>query len=50
MTYTSNAIKGNSLTLTETKIFLEIGLTASGKPIKDAYEAVGQSEADDFML
>ena len=49
LTYTSNALEGNSLTLTETKILLEDGLTVSGKPIKDCYEAEGHAEAFDFM-
>ena len=30
-TYTSNALEGNSLTLTETKVLLEDGLTVGGK-------------------
>ena len=50
LTYTSNALEGNSLTLTETKVLLEDGLTVSGKPIKDCYEAEGHAEAFDYML
>jgi len=50
MTYTSNALEGNTLTLTETKILLEDGLTAGGKPLKDSYEALGHADAYDFML
>ena len=50
LTYTSNALEGNSLTLTETKVLLEDGLTVSGKPIKDCYEAEGHAEAFDFMI
>lgn len=34
LTYTSNAIEGNSLTETETKIILEDGITIGGKSIK----------------
>jgi len=49
LTYTSNALEGNSLTETETKIVLEDGITIGGKPLKDHYEAVGHSEAFDFM-
>ena len=49
LTYTSNALEGNSLTLTETKVLLEDGLTVSGKPIKDCYEATGHAEAFDYM-
>lgn len=49
LTYSSNALEGNSLTETETKIILEDGLTVSGKPLRDHYEALGHSEAYDFM-
>ena len=49
-TYTSNALEGNSLTLTETKVLLEDGITAGGKPIRDCYEAAGHALAYDFML
>lgn len=50
LTYSSNALEGNSLTLTETKVLLEDGLTVGGKPIKDYYEATGHARAYDFML
>ena len=49
MTYSSNALEGNSLTETETKIVLEDGITIGGKPIKDYYEALGHSEAYDYI-
>jgi Fic family protein len=49
-TYTSNALEGSTLTLTETKILLEDGLTAGGKPLRDSYEALGHAIAYDFML
>ena len=49
LTYSSNAIEGNTLTETETKIVLEDGLTVSGKPLRDHYEASGHSEAFDFI-
>jgi len=49
LTYTSNAIEGNSLTETETKVVLEDGITIGGKPIKDYYEALGHSEAYDYI-
>ena len=42
LTYSSNAIEGNTLTLSETKILLEDGLTVGGKPIRDYYEAIGK--------
>ena len=49
-TYTSNALEGNSLTLTETKVLLEDGIAAGGKPVRDCYEATGHAKAYDFML
>jgi Fic family protein len=49
LTYTSNALEGNSLTLTETKVLLEDGITTGGKPINDCYEATGHAEAYDYM-
>ena len=48
-TYTSNALEGNSLTETETKVILEDGITVGGKPIRDYYEALGHSEAYDYI-
>lgn len=50
MTYSSNALEGNSLTLSETKVLLEDGITVGGKPIRDCYEATGHAKAYDFML
>lgn len=49
LTYSSNALEGNSLTETETKIVIEDGITIGGKPLKDHLEAVGHSEAFDLM-
>lgn len=49
LTFTSNALEGNSLTETETKVVLEDGITIGGKPIKDYYEAMGHGEAYDYM-
>jgi len=50
MTYSSNALEGNSLTLIETKVLLEDGITVGGKPIRDCYEATGHARAYDYML
>jgi len=50
LTYSSNALEGNSLTLTETKVLLEDGITVGGKPIRDIYEATGHASAFDFMM
>ena len=49
LTYTSNALEGNTLTESETKIVLEEGITIGGKPLKDHLEAQGASEAYNFM-
>lgn len=49
LTYTSNALEGNSLTEVETKIVLEEGLTIGGKPMKDHLEAIGHSEAYELI-
>ncbi len=49
LTYSSNAIEGNSLTETETKIVLQDGITIGGKPLKDHYEAIGHSQAYDLL-
>lgn len=49
LTYTSNALEGNSLTESETKVVVEDGLTIGGKPLKDVYEATGHAKAYDFL-
>src|SRR6202051_3670161 len=45
LTYTSNAIEGNTLTLRETAEVIEHGLTVGGKPLRDHLEAVDHYEA-----
>jgi len=50
LTWTSNALEGNTLNELETKILLEDGLTIGGKPIRDTLEAVGHSRAYDYMF
>ena len=49
LTWSSNALEGNSLTESETKVVLEDGLTVGGKPIRDYYEATGHARAYDAM-
>lgn len=49
LTYSSNALEGNSLTESETKVVLEDGITIGGKPMKDHFEAIGHSEAFDLL-
>ncbi len=48
LTYSSNAIEGNTLTLQETAIVLEKGVTVRGKPLKDHQEAVDHFDALKF--
>lgn len=50
LTWSSNALEGNSLTESETKVLLEDGLTVGGKPLRDTFEATGHAEAYDFMF
>ena len=49
-TYHSDAIEGNTLTLQETKLVLEEGVTIGGKPLKDHIEARNDAEAFDLMI
>ena len=49
LTWASNALEGNSLTESETKVVLEDGITIGGKPLKDHYEAIGHAEAFDYL-
>ena len=50
LTYTSNALEGNSLSLSETKIILEDGITVGGKPLREIYEVTGHGDAYDYMF
>jgi Fic family protein len=43
--YASNAIEGNTLTLGETALVVQYGITVSGKPLKDHLEALDHIEA-----
>jgi Fic family protein len=45
LTYTSNAIEGNTLTLRETAEVIEHGITVGGKQLKEHLEAVDHYEA-----
>ena len=49
-TYNSNAIEGSSLTLRETAIVLNEGITIVNKPLKDHFAAIGHKEAFYFVL
>jgi Fic family protein len=48
-THDSTAIEGNTLTLGETVKVLELGLTISGKPLKDHEEVYGHAKAVELI-
>jgi Fic family protein len=48
--WSSNAIEGFSYTESETKVLIEDGLTAGGKPISDAFAVIGHARAYDHMF
>jgi Fic family protein len=50
LTWSSNAMEGNTLTESETKVVLEDGLTIGGKPLRDHLEAQGHADAFDHMV
>lgn len=45
LTYTSNAVEGNTLSPVETTLVIEKGITVSGKPLKDHLEALDHYDA-----
>src|SRR5580693_423937 len=45
LTYTSNAIEGNTLSPVETTLVIEHGVTIGGKPLKDHLEALDHYDA-----
>lgn len=47
--YTSNAIEGNTLTMYETRMILETGVTIVGKPLREHLEVVNLKEAIEFV-
>ena len=49
MTYNSNGIEGNSLTLKETFLVINEGITIKGKPLRDHLEAKNHYEALEFL-
>lgn len=48
-TYDSNRIEGNTLTLMETSLVINEGITISGKPLREHLEAINHNEAIDFI-
>jgi Fic family protein len=49
-TYHSNAIEGNTLSLHETQMVLEYGITVDGHPLREYLEATNHAEAFDALL
>ncbi len=49
LTYTSNAVEGNTLTRQETALVVEKGITVEGKSITEHLEAVNHAKAFDFI-
>ena len=48
-TFESNRIEGNTLTLQETALVVEKGLTINGKSMREHLEAINHAEAIDFI-
>ncbi len=49
ITYHSNAIEGNSLTLQETQMVIDYGITIHGHPLREYLEATNHAEAYQYM-
>lgn len=49
LTYSSNAIEGNTLTRKETALVVEEGITVRGKTLKEHLEAINHAEALDLI-
>ena len=49
-TYNSNAIEGNTLTLRETALILQEGITIAEKPVKEHLEAIGHKDAFEYIM
>jgi Fic family protein len=48
-THNSTAIEGNTLTLLETKVVLEEGLSVGGKKLREIYEVISHNKAYQFV-
>ena len=48
-TYNSNSIEGNTLTLQETKVVLQDGMTIKGKSLREHFEVTNHHNAIDFL-
>ena len=49
-TYNSNAIEGNTLTLRETALILQEGITIAEKPLRDHLDAIGYRDAFLYII
>lgn len=49
LAYNSNAIEGNTLSLRETQLVIEEGITISGKPLRMHFEAINHQKAFEFL-
>lgn len=49
-TYNSNSIEGNSLTLRETQMVLQEGITVKGKSLREHFEAHNHDKAIDYLF
>src|SRR4030095_713395 len=48
-TYTSNALEGNTLSMSETAMVVEKGITIAGKTVREHLEAINHAQAIDFI-
>lgn len=47
--YNSTSMEGNSLTLDETRLVIEEGMTIKGKPLREHFDVINQKEAMDRL-
>jgi len=47
--YNSNAIEGSTITLQETRLILETGLTIGGKPLREHFEVINHRDAIQYV-
>ncbi len=48
-THNSTAIEGNTLTLMETKVVLEDGISIGGKELREIYEVINHKKAYNYV-
>lgn len=49
-TWSSNALEGNTLTLSDTALILHEGITVGGHPLRETMEVYGHAKAFDYMF